>query len=60
MYKGYRLTVRKMNSVLYGVLASKDGKKVMVSSGNQQYIGVGRSRMAAIQDAKKSINMGVK
>jgi len=55
-YKGYTLIVRKMNSLMYGVLASKNGKKIMVSSGHQQYIGVGKSKTSAINDAKDSIN----
>ena len=56
-YKGYELFPKKMNSILFGVLAFKNKKPVMVSSGHQQYIGVGRSKTAAIEDAKKSIRM---
>jgi hypothetical protein len=55
-YKEFIFTIEEMHKGYYGVLASKKGKKRMVLSGHQQYIGVGKGRLKAISDAKHTID----
>jgi hypothetical protein len=57
VYKGYLLRFEKMKNGYYGVLAFKDGKPQVVSSGYQQYIGVGKTKRDAMADAKTSVDL---
>ena len=57
-YKNYLLRFEKMkNPKLIGVLAFKGGKQQIVSTGVQQYIGVGKTKRDALKDAIKSVDM---
>jgi len=57
-HKGYLLRFERMkNPKLIGVLAFKGGKPQIVSSGHQQYIGVGKTKRDAMKDAIKSVDM---
>jgi len=57
-YKGYLLRIKTMKGGMYGVLAFKGGKpQVVMSGGHQQYIGIGKDKREAIEDAKSSIDL---
>jgi len=51
----YTLRFYTMYSGYYGVRAWENGRPIVVSSGNHQYIGTGKSKAAALSSAKKAL-----